>query len=94
MHCWIQISLTKAEELEAAQKIPKGLGYQYTDDNNQPKLKYHVDACEDFQERMAMLAKFEGKLSMQKPAKDKPLLTFGHDECIYDQFICSNEAWV
>ena len=31
---------------------------------------------------------------MQKPAEDKPLLTFGHDECIYKQFIFSNKAWV
>ena len=34
MHRWAQISLTKAEELEATQKYSKGLGYQYTDDNN------------------------------------------------------------
>ena len=55
-------------------------------------VEYHVDACEDFQERMAMLAKFGGNLSLQKPAEDKPLLTFGHDECIYKPFIFSNKA--
>ena len=64
MHHWIQISLTKAEELEAAQEIPNGSGYQYTGENNQPMVEYHVDAHEDLQERMAILAKIGVNLSM------------------------------
>ena len=38
--------------------------------------------------------KFGGNLSVQKLAGDKPLLTFGYDECIYKQFIFSTKAWV
>jgi len=46
-------------------------------------VDYHVDACEEFQERMATEMKFRGKLSVRKAAEVKPIISFGHDECMY-----------
>jgi len=60
-------------------KIACIAGHKYhlpkqTDDNNQPMVEYHFDACAEFQETTLM--KFGGNLSVQKPAGDMPLVTF------------------
>jgi len=38
--------------------------FTYTDNDNQPMVEYYVDACKEFQERMATETKFERKLSV------------------------------
>ena len=64
IHCLIQVGLT--EELEKANKFPKDSSYWYTDNNNQPMIEYHVDACEELQERLATETKFGGWENQQK----------------------------
>ena len=34
-----------------------------------------------------------GNLSVRKNPDEKPLLSFGHDECIFRQFIFTGSAW-
>ncbi len=34
-----------------------------------------------------------GNLSVQKHSEEKPLIAFGHDECIFRQFTFSGSAW-
>jgi hypothetical protein len=36
---------------------------------------------------------FGGNLSVRKLPEERPLLSFGHDECIFCQFVFSGSAW-
>ncbi len=36
---------------------------------------------------------FKGMLSIRKPPCSKPLIIFGHDECIFKQFLITNKSW-
>jgi hypothetical protein len=36
---------------------------------------------------------FGGNLSIQKNPNEQPLFSFGHDKCIFHQFIFTNSAW-
>ncbi len=37
---------------------------------------------------------FGGNISVCFPVDSKPLIAFGHDKCIYKQFLMSNKSWV
>jgi hypothetical protein len=34
-----------------------------------------------------------GNLSIRKSPDEKPLIAFGHDECIFRQFVFTGSAW-
>ncbi len=36
----------------------------------------------------------KGMLSIWKPPCTKPLISFGHDECIFKQFLMTNKSWI
>jgi len=94
MYQWIQIPLAEARELEASGKILKDSGYAYLEPmTGEAMVKYQVDSCVVFQERMET-KKFGGNLSVQMETGEKPLISWGHDKCIYKQFIMTKKHWV
>ena len=56
-------------------------------------VEYHVDACDIFQERMNVDTAFGGRLSVRMEKDDKPLIIFGHDECIFKQYLLTKKSW-
>ena len=68
-------------------------GYWYKDDNHQDMVEYHVDASHIFQDRMNNETKFGGKLSVRLDKETRPLLMFGHDKSIFNQFLLTKKRW-
>ena len=91
-HRWIQLTLNESKELEEKKLIPRNSGYRYTNGDGVNMVEYHVDSLGLFQERMDRL-EFGGNLSVRKKAGEKPLIIFGHDECIYKQYLLTKKAW-
>jgi hypothetical protein len=48
-HRWIQINLNESAALENKGLVPKNSGYRYTSDKGDETVKYHVNACREFQ---------------------------------------------
>jgi len=92
-HRWIQIPLSEALELEDKKMIPKNSGYRYEDDHGESMVELHIDSCQIFEEKANKETKFGGWLSVRKAEEEKPLIMFGHDECIFKQFHTTNKSW-
>jgi hypothetical protein len=45
------------------------------------------------EERANTKTKYGGKLSVRKAQDEKPLIMFGHDECIFKQYTMTNKSW-
>ena len=89
------IPASEALLLQHEGKILKDSGYHYKDqDTGSDMVEYHADACEIFQQEMSTTG-FGGKLSVRFTMQQtqKPLLIFGHDECIFKQFTFSLKGW-
>ena len=71
--------------------IPKCSGYQY-DVNGEAMVEYHIDVANIFQKRMNE-REYGGNLSVRRDVKDKPLIIFGHDECIFKQYLLTKKNW-
>ena len=93
MFRWIQISKQESDELQTNGMLPKSSGYHYTDNSGVDMVEYHVDSCETFQERMNKDTIFGGNLSVRMKKDEKPLIIFGHDECIFKQYLLTKRAW-
>jgi len=93
MFRWVQITLEQAKMLEEKGEIVKGSGYHYLDPlTNTNMVEFHVDTC-DALLTVGSTGEFGGNLSVRFPAGSKPLIVFGHDECIFKQFLMSKKAW-
>ncbi len=53
------------------------------DNKTENKLRTKIEGCI-----------FGGNLSVRKDSTEKALLAFGHDECIFRQFIFTGTAWI
>ncbi len=94
MFRWVQIKEEQAKELEEQGEIVRGSGYHYIEPFTNEKM---VEFCVDISEKVLLLGnvgEFWGNLSVCFHVGSKPLIAFGHDECIYKQFIMSNMSWV
>jgi hypothetical protein len=56
-------------------------------------VEYHVDSYQGFQDKMDKEAEFGGKLSV-RIKNERPLIMFGHDECIFKQYLLMKKAWM
>jgi hypothetical protein len=58
-------------------------------------VELHVDDIPDSEllTNINVRYPFGGNLSVRKSPEEKPLLSFGHDECIFQQFIFTLSAW-
>jgi len=91
-HRWIQITLEESKTLEENGLVTPNSGYRYTDDTGQFMVEYHVDSYQGFQDKMDKETEFGGKLSV-RIKNERPLIMFGHDECIFKQYLLTKKAW-
>ncbi len=91
-HHWIQIMLEESKHLEENGLVTPNSGCRYIDDAGLPMVEYHVDSYQGFQEKMNKETEFRGKLSAQIK-NERPLIMFGHDECIFKQYLLTKKAW-
>ena len=95
MHRWYQFDLEEALKYENEGLILPGKGYRYKNEEGLDMVKIHVDEIPD----SALLTKinyeccFGGNLSVRKGKEERPLFSFGQDECIFRQFIFTGSAW-
>ena len=105
MHRWYQLPLNEVNTLISEGLLVPGKGYNYETINGEKMVEFHVDDIPeinviDNKTENKLRTKIEeeclygGNLSVRKEPKEKPLLAFGHDECIFRQFIFTGLAWV
>jgi hypothetical protein len=97
MHRWVQVTETVAKQLEKEDMIAKGSGYSYLTNDSTPMREYHVDSFDpkkskEFLEQI-VTTEFGGNLSVRIQPSSKPLISFGHDECIFKQFPTPTKQW-
>ena len=91
-HRWIQIKQEEAKYLQENDLVAKDAGYYYYSGDNTPMAEFHVDDSREFATMLKHLP-FKGMLSIRKPPCSKPLIIFGHDECILKQFLMTKMSW-
>ena len=88
MHRWVQLPLEQA--------IHQGLdiesGYHYISESSETFIEFHVDA-NDVAKKFGNGMNFGGNLSVRFPENEKILLSFGHDEVIFNKNAFSNKCW-
>ena len=52
-----------------------------------------MDCCHLFEDEMNKETKFGDKLSVQLNKHERPLIMFGHDECIFKQCNVTTKSW-
>jgi hypothetical protein len=57
-------------------------------------VEFHVDASDKLLLLGNGTGDFGGDLSVRFPTGCKPLLSFGHDESIYKQFLITKKTWI
>ena len=96
MHRWVQVTETVAKQLEKEDMIAKGSGYTYLNDST-PMREYHVDSFNPKKSKeflqLFVTTDFGGNLSVRIQPSSKPLISFGHDECIFKQFPMPTKQW-
>ena len=87
MHRWVQLPLVQA--------IHQGLdiesGYHYISESSETFIEFHVDA-NDVAKKFGNGMNFGGNLSVRFPENEKILLSFGHDEVIFNKNAFSNKC--
>jgi len=70
-------------------------GYRYKSQERLEMVELHVDEIPDSEllTNINLRYPFGGYLSVQKSLEEKPLLSFSHNECIFQQFIFTLSAW-
>ena len=81
-----------------------GKGYNFETSTGEKMVELHVDDIPevnifDNKTENKLRTKIEGcifggNLSVRKDSTEKALLAFGHDECIFRQFIFTGTAWI
>ncbi len=92
MHRWIQVSKEDAKRLKEDSKVATSSGYYYYNVDNKLMVEFHVDDCSEFLTTLSNIP-FRGMLSVRKAPEVKPLICFGHNECIFKQFVLTSKAW-
>ena len=93
----MQVTEPVAAQLETDEMVPKGSGYSYLNSSGDRMREYHVDSFEP-EKSKALLQQlvttdFGGNLSVRFDSSLKPLVIFGHDECIFKQFLMPSKQW-
>ncbi len=89
-HRWIQIPLEESKNLEDNGLISPNSGYRYTEESG---AHNHVDSHQEFQDKMNKETELGGNLSVRMQSGKRPLIMFGHDECIFKQYLLTKKAW-
>jgi hypothetical protein len=98
-HRWVQMSIVEFEEAQSSlsddgnDKIINP-GYSYTHAvTGDPWIEFHVD---DINMKLIgdKVGPFGGNVSVRCPAGSRPLIIFGQDESIFNQFSHSGRQWL
>ncbi len=98
-HRWVQMSIVEFEEAQSSlsddgnDKIINP-GYSYTHPvTGDPWIEFHVD---DINMKLIgdNVGPFGGNVSVRCPAGSRPLIIFGQDESIFNQFSHSGRQWL
>jgi hypothetical protein len=88
MHRWVQFPIEQA--------IRHGLdvksGFHYISETSENFIEFHVDA-NDVSKKFGNCMKFGENLSVRFPEDEKILLSFGHDEVIFNKNAFSDKCW-
>ena len=94
MFRWIQVSLEEVKRLQALGEVTKDSKHNYTDElTGKAMVEYHVDTCREFMDRMNAQTAFGGNLSVRLSIDERPVISFGQDECIVKQYSFTNKSW-
>ncbi len=95
MHRWYQSTLSQADEYEKNRLLIPGRGYRYRNAGGLEMVEMHVDEIPDYSLLTYINHEciFGGNLSIRRNPNERPVFSFGHDECIFHQFIFTNSAW-
>jgi hypothetical protein len=98
-HRWVQMSVDKAESIQSSLPVNDKrmvTGHKYNDPVTDTEcIKFHVDNHDCMQEfANEMYGVYGGNLSVRRPVNSKPLLIFGQDESIFNQFSFGSKQWV
>ena len=92
-HRWVQMTVQEFESLPKREEILKK-GHSYRGINGEEMIEYHVDDHECLQEYACQkYGKFGGNVSVRMPS-GKPLIIFGQDESVFNQFAFGAKQWV
>jgi hypothetical protein len=100
-HRWIQVTKETVERWKLEKRIPNdestaARGYAYRDQSSEEDMmEFHVDDF-DFLHSVADEMGFGavgGNLSVRKPPNTKPLMIFGQDESVFNQFLLKSSFW-
>jgi len=105
MYRWYQLSLDAVNTLTLEGFLVAGKGYSFETSNGEKMVEFHVDDIPEMnvfdnktenklRTRIDEECIFGGNLSVRKDPAEKPLFAFGHDECIFWQFIFTGMAWI
>ena len=102
-HRWIQVTKETVERWKLDNRIPNDSsstahqqGYTYQNAAGEEMVEFHVDTY-DFLHSVADeigFGLFGGNLSVRKPQHQKPLMIFGQDESVFNQFLLKPKQWV
>jgi hypothetical protein len=103
-HRWIQVTKETVEKWKSENKISEddaGRGYTYYQDQHSgvpgdEMVEFHVDdydMLDCIAEEMGF-GMFGGNLSVRKPPDVKPIMIFGQDESVFNQFLLKSRQWV
>ncbi len=95
IHRWVQVKLEVAKKNGREGEIAVGSGNYYFDELSQENMvEFHVDASDKLLLVGNISGDFGGNLSIRFPTGCKPLISFGHDESIFKQFLISLKTWI
>ena len=97
MHRWVQVPEAVAQQLEKDEMIARGSGYKYLLNGLTPMREFHVDSFDPKKSkeflRQFVTTNFGGNLSVRMDPSSKPLISLGHDECIFKQYPTPTKQW-
>jgi hypothetical protein len=98
-HHWVQKSIKKAESIKSSLPANNQLmasGHKYIDPVTGVEcIEFHVDDHDCMQNYAnEMYGAHGGNISIRIPADCKPLVIFGQDESIFNQFLFGSKQWV
>jgi hypothetical protein len=95
-HRWVQMSIVEFEEIQSSLPDDKKIihsGYRYSHPATSNEwIEFHVDDVHSVCEHN--ISPFGGNVSVRSPAGNKPLIIFGQDELIFNQFFHSSKQWL
>ena len=99
-HRWIQVTKETVERWRREKKPSEfndnAKGYSYRSADGIEMVEFHVDDHDflhDLAEEMGY-GLMGGNLSVRMPPGSKPLMVFGQDECVFNQYLISSREWV